>query len=264
MNTKAPLQSVRSHPKDRWSVASSQPTRSTPALEVAPPVNRSRTTPTPRPTRVVALAVLIMLLGGWLATPAGAGGGPYGSTTTTDGVGVQATCGLSVTEGGVGTSVTATVSNVPPGGTVRILFGGSEVASGTAPIAAQGTGAVVLLGGRQLAEQAATTSIVLQFVVPDVPPGSYLVTAVGVGFTCVCSPQTNGMFSVLGAAVDRPGGGGALPRTGIYAALFVAIAVALLVLGRTLLEASRRRRRRAEREARAAANHFAAKRPVVR
>jgi hypothetical protein len=181
---------------------------------------------------------------------------PYGETTTS-GPGAPtpaASCELSITSGEPGASVTATVSNVPFGTTVRILFGGIEVGRGTTPVQGQSVGAPVLLGGRVLPRQAARTTLSIDFVVPDVEPGSYLVTAVGVDFTCRCSPETGGMFDVLAAAVGRRGGG-ALARTGIYVLLLLAIAFALLVVGRVLVQESRRRRE-VERNTRRAAHHL--------
>lgn len=162
---------------------------------------------------------------------------PYGPTSTSvlSNTVVAATCELSVTSGEAGTAVTATVTNASAGSTVRILFGGTDVGRATAPA-----------GGR--------STLRIPFVVPDVPPGSYLVTAVGVDFTAVCSPGTGGLFEVLADAVARDaGGGGALPRTGIYVLLLLAIAAVLILVGRALIEESRRRRRQEEWDRRAAA-----------
>jgi hypothetical protein len=195
-----------------------------------------------------ALITLVTLLAGTAAAQ-----DPYGGTSTTAGEpAVAASCELSVTSGEAGASVTATVSNVPFGGTVRILFGGVEVGRGTAPLQSQSVGAPVLLGGRVLSPQAALTSLSIPFVVPDMRAGTYLVTAVGVDFTCVCNPGGAG-FEVLADVIARGGGGGALPRTGIYALLLLAIAIALILLGRAFVEESRRRRRKAEWDLRAEA-----------
>jgi hypothetical protein len=134
--------------------------------------------------------------------------------------------------------VTATVSGVPAGELVRILFGGIEVGRAEA---APGP------------ELFATLTIV--FTVPDVRADSYLVVAVGDTFTAECEAA---FLIVAGETIERPGtvggngngsggGGGSLPRTGVYVGLLLAVAVALLLMGRALLEGSRRRRRRASR-----------------
>jgi len=181
-------------------------------------------------TRLLAgLVVLACVL--TMATPlASAQEDPYGSTTTTTAPpNLEPTCALSVTAAAPGASVTATVSNVPEGQTVRILFDGEEVGSGTAE---------------------GTTTVEVSFVVPQRPPGEYQVTAVGVSFAIACSLNGDASFSVLAAGTTRPGGGsggGPLPRTGIYIGLFVVVAGALLLIGRTLTADSKRRRRRASR-----------------
>lgn len=182
---------------------------------------------------VSLLALMSLLLG---AAPAAAQDeDPYGSTTTsTAPPGPDPTCGLSVVRGAVGASVTATIVNVPIGSTVRLLFGSAEVGRGTAE---------------------ADTTVEIPFEVPDVAPGTYLVTAVGATFTAVCSPEAEG-FAVLGASQSR-GDGGSLPRTGVYVALLIAVAAALLLGGRMALEASRRQKRRLARQARDDAQHFA-------
>lgn len=183
--------------------------------------------------RVVApLAVAITLA---LAGPAHAavGGDPYGSTTTTAGEPtLEVGCELTLTVGPPGTAVTAVILNVTFGDTIRVLFGGTEVGRATAPQADESTAQV--------------TSLTIDFVVPQVAAGRYLVTAVGGTFTGECSPEA-GLFDVLAATQSRGDGSGALPRTGVYAALLVALALALVVAGRAALAESRRRRRRAAR-----------------
>lgn len=181
------------------------------------------------PGAIVAACCLILV---GVAGPAGAQD-PYGGTTTTTGTTppeLRPACALSVTAGAPGTSVSAQVTNVPSGGTVRILLGGTEVGRGTA--------------------QATTaTTLAIAFVVPDLAPGRYLVTAVGADFTLRCGPDADGMFEVLAGSQGRADGGsgsGSLPRTGIYVGLLLALALALFLAGRALLEASRRRSARAE------------------
>lgn len=198
-------------------------------------MNPSRTA---RWSAVASFAVAITLA---LAAPAhaAAGGDPYGSTTTTAGEPtIEVSCELSLTVGPPGTAVTATVLNVPFGDTIRLLFGGTEVGRATAPLAADATPGL--------------TGVTIDFVVPEVAAGGYLVTAVGGTFTGECSPDA-GLFDVLAATQSQGDGGGALPRTGIYAALLVALALALVVAGRAVLAESRRRKRRA---ARLAAQHY--------
>ena len=181
----------------------------------------------------VVLATTVVALLGALALPAGAQDDPYGGTTTTAGsvAGAQATCDLTITEGQAGAGVTATVAGVASETTVRILFGGVEVGRAATP--AQGQSG---------------SALAIPFVVPDVSPGDYLVTAVGPDFTSTCETEVGGLFSVLGGTLARGsgGGGGALPRTGIFVALFLVIALVLLLVGRALVEASRRRRRAAD------------------
>lgn len=162
---------------------------------------------------------------------------PYGgTTTTTEAPRAEVTCELSVTEARVGASVTALVREVPAGATVRVLFGGQEV-------------------GRATAATGAGTTVEVTFDVPDLAPGRYLVTAVGGSFTARCGAGTDGYFAVL-AAQTGAGGGGSLPRTGVYAGLLAASALALLLVGRALLESSRRRRARLEAALRAEAKHL--------
>lgn len=198
----------------------------------------SRFTEHPRPGwRHVALAALALVL--LSAAPAAAqDDDPYGgTTTTTEAPEVVPACELDLTAGAPGTQAMVTVTSVPAGGTVRILFAGDEVARGTAPL--QGS-----------------TTLELAFTVPSMAEGRYLVTAVGADFTLTCSPG-DGTFEILSASESRAPGASALPRTGVYAALFVVVALVLLVAGRSLLKASQRRRREAERRARRATRHRA-------
>lgn len=212
-----------------------------------------------RGIRALAAAVgAVVALAAFCASPGAAqDGDPYGGTTTTGGGPTPAaTCELSMTSGDAGASVTATVRNVQFGETVRMLFGGTEVARATAPLQSQSVGAPVLLGGQVLAQQATRATVSVDFVVPDVEPGSYLVTAVGVDFTAECTFEGGGfdVVDVLGDAVTR-GGGRSLARTGMYVLLLLVIGAALVLVGRALLEESRRRRD-VERDARRAANHL--------
>src|SRR5690606_17199204 len=84
------------------------------------------------------------------------------------------------------------------------------------------------------------------FIVPDLPRGDHLLTAVAADFTLTCSPE--GMFEILPASqtggADGNTGPWSLLRTGVFAALLAAGAVGLLVLGRALVGGSFRRQRR--------------------
>lgn len=178
----------------------------------------------------VVLATAVVLA----AAPAGAQD-PYGGTTTTAPTGTaEASCSLAVGQAAPGATVTATVSGVPFGDTVRILFGGIEAGRSTAA----GT-----------AGQPGVTVLQVPFVVPDVSGGSYLVVAVGSAFTATCDADFQVLgASVLGSTVERlPGAGtgskgpGSLAKTGASLAALVALAVALLLSGRALVSASRER-----------------------
>ena len=182
---------------------------------------------TPLAVLVAVVALLLMT-----ALPAQAQDDPYGSTSTTQAPTLAPSCRLGLVAGAPGTEGEVTVENVPPGGTVRIIVDGREIGRATAP-----------QGG------AAQVTLVVPFEVPDISPGSYPVSVVGANFTITCVGANQ--LEVLAASEGLGSGGGSLPRTGVYVALLVAIAVALLLLGRLLLEASRRKRERAARAARA-------------
>ena len=186
-------------------------------------------THTPRTHGRTPLAVLVAVVALLLTTalPAQAQEDPYGSTSTTQAPTLTPSCRLGLVAGTPGTEGEVTVDNVSPGGTVRIIIGGQEAGQATAP-----------QGG------AAQVTLVVPFEVPDLSPGSYPVSVVGASFTLTCEGANQ--LEVLAASADL-GSGGSLPRTGIYVALLVAIAVALLLLGRLLLDASRRKRERAAR-----------------
>ena len=188
---------------------------------------------------LVTAAVLCLVA----APMAGAQQDPYGNTTTTTSkVGeAEATCGLSVGQAKPGTEVTAKVGGVFFGENVKILFDGVVVGTGkapAAPVAAQSSSGAVVFGGQAIASDVvAVTTVTIKFTVPKAAAvGTHLVTAVGDTFTCFCNPR--GEFKVLAA-----GNGGGLARTGIQAALLLVIAVALLIIGRTLVAEAKRRRR---------------------
>lgn len=203
------------------------------------------------------------LLVAFAASPAAAQDpDPYGATTTTAPIDFFPTCHYTLAASAPGTTASLTVTNVPFGATVRVLVGGVEAGRATAPLAAQAASAGVLFGGAALPAQAATTTLVIPFTVPDLPPGVYQVTAVGADFTLTCDQET---IEVLGGGGTDSGtdggkdsgGLGNLPRTGIYVGLLLALALILLLVGRALTEASRRKREEAERRARGEARRAA-------
>jgi hypothetical protein len=208
-----------------------------------------------RTTSRLAFAALGLALLAIVAAPAAGAqeDDPYGSTTTTaptNGRGdIEATCSLSIPEGRPGDTVTATVNGVFLNETVRIFFDDLQVGITKAPatlgaqlprtgsVSGQSAGGAVVFNGAALpAQQQVTVSVQVQFTVPPAAAGTHIVTAVGDTFTCFCNPD--GAFRVLGAKAAK----GTMPRTGITIALFLAVAAALLVAGRGLVAASRRRR----------------------
>lgn len=198
----------------------------------------------PRLVRAALALGLVVGLGAALVAPASAQDDPYGGTSTTAPAAVSAdvSCQVTVTRAEAGASVTATVADVPFGATVRLLLGGNEVGRATAPLAAQATGSPVLYGGQPLARAAETTTVAIAFRVPSLAPGDYLMTAVGPSFTCSCAAETGGRFEVLAGTITRAPSAGSLPRTGFYVVLFLGAALLLLLVGRALVEASRRDR----------------------
>jgi hypothetical protein len=177
-----------------------------------------------------------------LATPAGAQEDPYGSTTTTEAPAITPECEVELAAEGDGLDALVSLSSVPLGAEVRILLDGDEVARDTAPTEASSPGA-------------SSTQLDIPFSLLERPSAPFGITAVGADFTVTCELSGG---QVLAESVSRPDGGSSggvlggvtgLPRTGIYAALLVVIALVLIVAGRTLLGASRRRKE-AERRAR--------------
>jgi hypothetical protein len=125
-------------------------------------------------------------------------------------------------------------SNVPAGTTVEFRLGGQPVATASSSASTAG----------------AKADAAASFTVPNLPPGQYELTAVGPGFLVSCTSAGGNGFGVLAEGAETPRGdtggspgGGSLARTGITVAVLVAIALALIVLGRGVLEAGRRRRR---------------------
>jgi hypothetical protein len=193
-------------------------------------------------TRPRRRAGALLILGALLATVAFVGPAaaqdPYGPTTTeAPPQGATATCELSSGDGQPGESETATVANVPAGEVVRILFGGTEVGRSEAPPGPD-----------------AFTTVSITFTIPDVSADTYVVTGVGDTFSAECSAS---FLIVAGEGLERPDsdgggggstiGGGSLPRTGIYVGLLLVTAFVLLLIGRAMVEGSRRRHHRVTR-----------------
>ena len=176
------------------------------------------------------LAGLVAVL--MLAAPAAAQDDPYGGTSTTrPAPGPRPTCRVKPDSVTPGSTAVARVNAVPRGSTVRVTFDGEQVAEAQA----DGPGS------------SPHVNIDIPYTVPDVEPGSYEVTAVGATFTASCGSQrVEG--EVLGDQIERdPDGsgggvlGGSLPATGLTVGLLVAVAVALILGGRVLLDRSRKR-----------------------
>jgi hypothetical protein len=89
---------------------------------------------------------------------------------------------------------------------------------------------------------AGRTSVHFDFRVPTGPAGSYSLAAEGAGFHCDCFPFTI-LRDVEAANQNRPGSnnGGSLARTGFTVLGLLVLAAVLLVFGRAMVEASRRR-----------------------
>jgi hypothetical protein len=185
----------------------------------------------------LAFALLTGLLVLAVAAPAAhAQQDPYGSTTTTTGGPriVEATLSLQPEKGKVGDTVVATVGGVFFGEKVDIVFDGVVVGRGQAPLAAASAGAPVEFNGAALPAQAddISTTIKITFSVPNASVGAHRVAAVGDTFVVEKG------FEVLSSA-----GAKNLPKTGIYVALMLVVALALIVGGRAFIAASRVRRR---------------------
>lgn len=173
---------------------------------------------------------------------------PYGPTSTTSTTEpppeLEATCSVELEVGVPGTQGLVRIENGPGGIEVRVLVGGAEAGRGTTPKAPPG-------------EPAPPATI--PFTVPDLPDGDYPVSVVGLDFTLECGVEGLADQDVAGVRVRRrpPAAGGAtgsggtlrvplpgvgaveLPATGVAAGVLVAMAVALAVVGRSLIQSSR-------------------------
>ncbi len=193
--------------------------------------------------RSAAVVAAVLLAVGVLASPARAqdgGNTPYGGTSTTIDDGPEASCRLRARVLSPGETATAQVKAVARGTHVEIRFDGEVVAEEDA----SGPGSSPRL------------NMEIDFVVPaDAGPGEHTVTAVAPSFTLSCQAPGGGDLEVRGASVERGDAGGSLPKTGVYIALLVVVALALLVAGRAFVEASRQRARAERREPRRRQHH---------
>jgi hypothetical protein len=174
------------------------------------------------------LVVVLLVLGLALApsTALAQNDEPYGPTTTTTTTPPDDAphCMTLQVDGRVGDTATVRVDHVPHGTTVRILIGGEEAGRATAPSGFQ----------------SGTVTMNIEVVVPNLPPGTYEVVAVGAGFTISCRVGDGNLFDVLAAADRRDSGFDVLAFTGLNILLLIAIALALLLIGRQLLRRSKR------------------------
>jgi hypothetical protein len=190
-----------------------------------------------RGTLAVAAALLAVValpaLAQTSAHAAPTGDDPYGSTTTTADHGPKPSCRLRETTVAPGDTDTARLKAVPRGSEVEIRFDGRVVAKETA----SGPG------------KSPRVNVNIDFVVPsDATSGDHDVTAVSSEFTAPCGTVTIPDGEVLGETVTNDGTGGSwsLPKTGVYVALLLVLGVALVIVGRAVLEASRQRARAAQ------------------
>jgi hypothetical protein len=166
-----------------------------------------------------------------LATPTTCDNG-YGCPTSSTQGAINPTCSLSTTSATPGTKITATINDVPAGSEISLLFDGNEVGTKTAD---------------------ANGSAVMSFTVPNTTPSKgHTVVFSGAGFSCDATGGAG--FEVLAAAGNR-GGGGGLSNTGIEVALYLAIALVLIVAGWQLTRVAQARRRRIARQRKSASRH---------
>lgn len=152
----------------------------------------------------------------------------YGGTSTTEPPAVESlVCALDLDTAAAGTVVTATLTGqFSTSGEVRVTFNGSTVAR------------------QRVTGDGSTVQATLRFSVPNLPAGTYDVTAIGPGFTEPCG---RGTFTITAGAAGTGvnpgdgGGGGNLARTGADLAPWVLVGVALLGVGTFLVRRSRGR-----------------------
>lgn len=181
-------------------------------------------------------------------------GCPGTTTTTTAGaLPLDPECVVSQLSGVIGANVDVTITNVPVGLRVNLILNGVTVdtavsGEGDSQAASLGSGGAPKSAARLAsvaapAQTAAVADVNFSFRVPSGPAGSYSLFAVGDGFRCDCFP-----FAVIrqveGDTIQNPGGsttGGNLARTGFTVLGLLVLAAVLLVLGKAMVEASRRR-----------------------
>jgi hypothetical protein len=170
------------------------------------------------------------------------------TTTTPPPPGAQPSCVVSTRVGIIGTNVDVTVTNVPIGLRINLLLNGVQV--DTAIAGATGGDAIGSLeagtpksarSAKTAAQGAGLVNVTFDFRVPTGPPGSYTLVAVADGFRADCFPFTI-LRDVDAQNTDRDNGGGNLARTGFTVLGLLILAAVLLVMGRAMVEASRRRR----------------------
>lgn len=209
---------------------------------------------------LVLVAGVLALLAGLIVLPGAASAGPeyaspratpttcdsaYGCETSSTVGPISPACSLSPLEATVGTKVTATITNIPVGTEVVLLFDGNQIAKETATADGQGQQALAALrraGHLSVAAVVQDTSggAVMSFTVPTTSVGQHTVVFSGAGFSC---DATGGVgFKVLAAAINKPGG--SLSNTGMQVALYLAVALVLIVVGLQLVRFARARRRR--------------------
>ena len=179
-------------------------------------------------------AMLAALVGATLllapGTPAGAQDPYGGSTTSTAGPGPETTCRLREDTSSPGATATARVQAAPRDTEVQIRFDGVVVAEEMAT----GPG------------QSPQVNIDIDFVVPeDAEPGDHDVSAVGAGFSVSCGTLTV-QSETTPAGFSRDGGSGSAAKSGIYVAIALAVLAALVMVRRSVLDASRQRARAAQ------------------
>jgi hypothetical protein len=182
------------------------------------------------------------------ATPSTCDNG-YGCSTSSTRAQISPSCSLNTTSATPGTKVTGTITDIPVGTEVSLLFDGNEVAKETATADGQGQAALAALRPAGplsvgVLRQDASGGAVMSFTVPaNASTGEHTVVFSGAGFSCDATGGAG--FAVLASTVTRGGGGGgALSNTGIEVALYLAVAFVLIIAGMQLRRMGMARRKR--------------------